>query len=101
MPTLFVWERGDLIIDEMVIPKPFATAIEGLAWVVSSQEHKPVYGLCLVLLVWTDGPLRLPLGMRLWRQGGPSKYELARANKRKAGGVTWGVGRSLSFFVDR
>jgi hypothetical protein len=77
--TLFVWAHGDLIIDDTVIPKPFAVAIEGLAWVFSSQEHKPVYGLSLVLLVWTNGTLRLPLGMRLWRKGGPSKYALALA----------------------
>jgi putative transposase len=77
--TLFVWERGYLIIDDTVIPKPFAAAIDGLAWVFSSQERKPVYGLCLVLLVWTDGTLRIPLGMRLWRKGGPSKYDLALA----------------------
>jgi len=75
--TLFVWARGYLIIDDTVIPKPFAVAIEGLAWVFSSQEHKPVYGLSLVLLVWTNGTLRIPLGMRLWRKGGPSKYALA------------------------
>jgi DDE family transposase len=75
--TLFTWERGDLIIDDTVIPKPFATAIEGLAWVFSSQEHKPVYGLSLVLLVWTNGTLRIPLGMRLWHKGGLSKYAVA------------------------
>jgi putative transposase len=75
--TLFVWERGYLIIDDTVIPKPCAVAIEGLAWVFSSLERKPVYGLSLVLLVWTNGTLRIPLGMRLWRKGGPSKYVLA------------------------
>jgi len=75
--TLFGWERGYLIIDDTVIAKPFATAIEGLAWVYSSQDHKPVYGLSLVLLVWTNGTVRLPLGMRLWHKGGPSKYVLA------------------------
>src|SRR5919198_3586564 len=75
--TLFVWERGDLILDDTVIPKPFATAIEGLAWVFSSLERKPVYGLSVVLLVWTNGTLRIPLGMRLWRKSGLSKYELA------------------------
>jgi hypothetical protein len=75
--TLFVWERGALIIDDTVVPKPFATAMEGLAWVFSSQERKPVYGFSLVLLVWTTGTLRIPLGMRLWRRGGPSKIELA------------------------
>src|SRR5262249_34280651 len=77
--TLFVWEQGSLIIDDTVIPKPFASAIEGLAWVFSSQEQQPVYGLSLGLLVWTNGTLRIPLGMRLWRKGGPSKYELALA----------------------
>jgi DDE family transposase len=75
--TLFVWERGYLILDDTVIPKPFATAIEGLAWVYSSQDHKPAYGLSLVLLVWTNGTVRIPLGMRFWHKGGPSKYELA------------------------
>jgi putative transposase len=75
--TLVVWEQGYLIIDDTVIPKPFAATIEGLAWVFSSHEQQPVYGLSLVLLVWTNGTLRIPLGMRLWRKGGPSKYERA------------------------
>jgi hypothetical protein len=49
--TRSLWARGYLILDDTVIPKPFATAIEGLAWVFSSRERKPVYGLSLVLLV--------------------------------------------------
>jgi hypothetical protein len=75
--TLFIWERGYLIIDDTVVPKPFATAMEGLAWVFSSQERKPVYGFSLVLLVWTDGSVRIPFGIRLWRQWDASKYALA------------------------
>ena len=75
--ALFVWERGYLILDDTVIPKPFATAMESLAWVFSSQQRKPVYGFSLVLLIWTNGTLRIPLGIRLWRKGGPSKYQLA------------------------
>jgi hypothetical protein len=75
--TLFACERGDLIIDDTVLPKPFATAIEGLAWMYSSQEGKPVYGLSLVRLVWPNGILRVPVGIRLWRRGGASKYALA------------------------
>jgi hypothetical protein len=77
--TRFVWQGGDLIIDDTVIPKPFATAMEGVAWVFSSPERRPVYGFSLVRLVWTDGRLRIPLGLRLWRRGGPSKYMLALA----------------------
>jgi hypothetical protein len=48
-----------------VFTKPFATAIEGLAWKYSSQEGKPVFGLFLVLLIWTNGSLRVPVGIRL------------------------------------
>jgi putative transposase len=75
--TLFVRERGYLILDDTVIPKPFATAMEHLAWVYSSQERKPIYGFSLVLLVWTNGTVRVPLGVRLWHKGGASKYGLA------------------------
>ena len=32
--TLFAWERGFLIIDDTVIPKPFATAMEGIFSVI-------------------------------------------------------------------
>jgi putative transposase len=75
--TLFVWEQGYLIIDDTVVPKPFATAMEGLAWVFSSQQGKPVYGFSVVLLIWTDGRVRIALGIRLWHKGGPSKLALA------------------------
>ena len=75
--TLFVWEHGYLLIDETVMAKPLAPAIAGLAWGFSSQERRPVSGLSLVLLVWTNGLVRSPLGLRLWHKGGPSKYALA------------------------
>jgi hypothetical protein len=74
---LFACARGYLIIDDTGLPKPVATAIEGLAWRYSRQEGKPVYGLSRVLLVWTKGSLRVPVGLRLWRRGGASKYALA------------------------
>ena len=74
----FVWERGYLIIDDTVIPKPFATAIEGLAWVYSSQEAQAgVWLLPRPARFGRMGRSRIPLGMRLWRKGGPSKYALA------------------------
>jgi hypothetical protein len=75
--TRCMWERGDLRLDDTGIPKPCATPIERRAWVFSSQERQPVYGLSLVLRVGTNGPSRVPLGLRLWRHSGPAKYELA------------------------
>jgi hypothetical protein len=75
--TPFTWTGGFLVIDDTVIPKPFATASDGLAWVFSISARKPVSGLSLVLIVWTNSTRRIPLGMRLWRPSGPSKIELA------------------------
>jgi hypothetical protein len=75
--TLFVCTRGYLIVDDTVISKPVATAIEGLAWVFSTRDRKPVWGLSVVLLIWTDGQSRIPLGFRIGRTGGPSKDALA------------------------
>jgi len=46
------------------MPTPVATAIEGLAWVYASQDRQPVDGLSRVLLVWTPGTVRIPLGLR-------------------------------------
>src|SRR4029077_15964462 len=37
---------------------------------------KPVWGMQVVLLLWTDGKWKVPIGIRLWRKGGPSKKEL-------------------------
>jgi putative transposase len=36
-----------------------------------------VYGFSVVLLMWTDGRVRIPLGLRRWHKGGPSKSALA------------------------
>jgi hypothetical protein len=74
---LCVWERGSLLLEDTVTSTPYATALAGLAWVFSRIERRPVSGLALVLLVWTDGTLRRPLRMRRWHTGGPSTDELA------------------------
>jgi len=38
----------------------------------------------VVLLMWTDGRVKIPLGLRLWQRGGKSKVELARELLREA-----------------
>jgi hypothetical protein len=63
--TLVVGQRGDRIRDDTGIPKPVAPAMEGWAWVFSSQERRPVDGVSL--------------GRRLWRRGGPATSMLAVA----------------------
>jgi len=40
--TLFVWRRGYRIIADPVMAKPFAPALERLAWGDASRDHQPV-----------------------------------------------------------
>ena len=75
--TLFAVAGGYLIIDDTVVEKPYAQRLGEAAWVWSSKHHKVVFGVSVVLLVWTDGPRRIPIAFRVWHKGGLSKYALA------------------------
>lgn len=75
--TLFAVAGGYLIIDDTVVDKPYAQRLDEAAWVWSSKHQKVVFGVSVVLLVWTDGQRRLPVAFRVWHKGGPSKYALA------------------------
>src|SRR5919201_1929039 len=75
--VLFKVVGGYLIVDDTVVEKPYARWLEEEGWVWSSKRNKGVYGVAVVLLVWTDGQIHIPLGYRVWKKGGPSKFELA------------------------
>lgn len=69
---------GWLIIDDTVISKVFAKKIENLAWVFDSKIGKSIIGLNIVALVWTNGKLTVPLGLRVYKpDSGKSKIDLA------------------------
>jgi hypothetical protein len=76
--ALFTVVGGDLIVDDTLVEKPYAALLEEAAWVWSTKHRKVVFGIPLVLLVWTDGRVRIPLAFRVWRKGGPSKFDRAR-----------------------
>lgn len=67
---------GWLEIDDTVLDK-FGAHIFGVSWVYSSRQQRVVQGLNVVVLLWTDGRRRVPVGLKLWRKGGPSKVLLA------------------------
>ena len=43
----------------------------------SNKARKILFGVSVVLLVWTDGQLRMPLACRVWHTGGASKCDWA------------------------
>jgi putative transposase len=75
--ALFTVAGGSLLVDDTVIEKPYARLLGEAAWVWSSKQRKVVFGVSIVLLVWTDGQVRIPLAFRLWHTGGASKFDLA------------------------
>jgi hypothetical protein len=87
--TLFTVAGGFLIIDDTVVATPDARRLGEAAWVWSNKDKKVIFGVSVVLLGWTDGQVRIPVGYRVWQQGGLSKVDLALAllsdarNRRK------------------
>jgi putative transposase len=74
---LFTVAGGYLILDDTVVEKPYARLLGEAAWVWSSKQRQVVFGVSVVLLVWTDGQVRIPLGYRVWHKEGASKFDLA------------------------
>ncbi|MFN2394041.1 MAG: transposase, partial [Pyrinomonadaceae bacterium] len=76
-------EGGYLIIDDTTWVR-WAKKSEAVSWVWSSTHARIVRGMQVVLLIWTDGRVKVPLGLRLWHKGGHSKVELAVQLLREA-----------------
>jgi len=74
---------GYLVIDDTSWER-FSRVAEAVSWVWSSSVGKPIWGMQVVLLLWTNGKWKVPVGMRIWRKGGPSKVELASGLLRQA-----------------
>src|SRR4029453_5616897 len=71
-----VRKGGYLVIDDTSW-ECFTRVADAVSWVWSSSVGKPGWGMQVVLLLWTDGEWKVPLGIRIWRKGGPSKVALA------------------------
>lgn len=78
-----VQRGGSLVLDDTSWER-FARVAEAVSWVWSSSVGKPVWGMQVVLLLGTDGKWKVPLGIRIWRKGGPSKGALAIELLRQA-----------------
>ncbi len=78
-----VREGGYLIIDDTAWAR-WAVRSEAVSWVWSSSHGRVLRGHQVVLLIWTDGRVRVPLGVRLWKKGSYSKVELAAQLLREA-----------------
>ena len=61
---------GYVVIDDTRWER-FPRIAEAVSWGWSSSVGKPVWGMQVVLLLWTKGKWKVPLGIRIWRKGWP------------------------------
>ena len=67
---------GYLILDDTTWQR-WTRRAEAVSFVWDSRVGKVVFGMSVVLLVWTDGKRKVPLGIRIWQKGSSSKVVLA------------------------
>lgn len=69
---------GWLVIDDTIISKVFAKKIENLAWVYDSKIGRSIIGLNIVALIWTNGKLTVPIGLKIYKpHSGKTRIDLA------------------------
>ena len=75
MGGVIAWAKrvgeGYLVVDDVVVSKPFSLHSRWVDWTYSTGEKRFVRGFHVVVLLWCSGRWRIPVAFRLWR---PKKY---------------------------
>ena len=80
---------GMLILDDVIIPKRYARQLPYVHWDYDYVTDRPVRCIRVVLLLWTNGLIKVPVGFRIWHKEGSAylqdhqlpyqtKHDLAR-----------------------
>lgn len=57
---------GWIVIDDTALTKLYAKYIEGVHWIYNSSLGRPEMGLCIVVAIWTNGDIVVPIGFEWW-----------------------------------
>jgi putative transposase len=68
LKTLGKISGGSLIIDDTTITKHFAKVIEGCGWLWSSNDERVVFGYQVVVLMWSNGTISIPLTWEFYKK---------------------------------
>ena len=68
LKTLGKISGGFLIIDDTTVTKHFAKVIEGCSWLWSSNDQRIVFGYQIVVLLWSNGHLSIPLRWEFYKK---------------------------------
>ncbi len=79
-------DDGLLVLDDATLDKPYARRMGLVGWHWSGKQHRPVKGINLLSLVWTDGDRHVPCDYRIYDKvhDGFSKNDLFAQQLRQA-----------------
>lgn len=80
----WVGREGWLIVDDVLVPKPYAKLIAFCGWDFDHALRRNVFGLRLVFVVWCNGWLTLPLGFYVWQKD-PTRKPRKKNKRAKRG----------------
>jgi len=70
--------EGYIIIDETDVDKSFGEKVPCLGWIYSHRKNKYIFGLHIVVMVWTNEKVTIPLGWKIYKKDcGITKIDLA------------------------
>lgn len=81
--TQLLSKKGYLIIDDTLIPRPRSKKVAGAYWDYDHALRRNVCGHRVVIILWSDGFWKIPVGFSLWHKAGVrpkyrTKNEIAR-----------------------
>ena len=75
LKTLGKISGGSLIIDDTTITKHFARVIEGCSWLWSSSDERVVFGYHVVVLLWSNEHISIPLRWEFYKKESDKKSQ--------------------------
>jgi len=59
-------DLGHLIIDDVIVRKPFGKSIAPASYVYDHTNNNYVWGIHIVVLLWSNGWIKVPVAFRIW-----------------------------------
>jgi hypothetical protein len=66
---------GILILDDVIIPHRYAKYLPYAYWDYDHVTERPVRCLRVVMRVWTNGLLKIPVGFKIWHKEGAAYWQ--------------------------
>jgi SRSO17 transposase len=74
---------GYLVVDDVIIPKEYSRKIPATYWVKDHTKKRHVFAQTLVVILWSNGFIKIPVAVELWHKRGfvtpyQTKNQIAR-----------------------